>query len=441
MGILDSIFGGGQQEQGPRPATWHDRFQAEYAPGAYGASQQHQQQQAVYNAAMQTQGMNPQIAQALAMSPQYFGAQQGTFLPQPAQTQILTDNQNNQTFGEIRNPGGGAGHSREFSGLPITPPGTTANPAATQPAAPAQTESPSGNTLTNMPGNTNATVDALGKAVAAGQDPYALIPRGQRDTVKNVIDGKMTLSEIKQTRTEHEAGTIRKYVQAIDPNYNELKGEKTAGYIRSYMDPGSGLGLMRKTMGTSLGHVTDAVKNQIGLDNYDSQSFGDSADIGSTANSVRNRFGEQANKASQQNLQLKTASDELAKFITGKPPAEGQTNQYAALFPTSADTPRVAAGKYQAIADLLEKQMKDLETERNSNFSGKDVAKDYPIVQPEHTELLKTLHEKIAELRKQGEPQGDLMGRTVSTILGTSKNPVWGSPSTGGGWTNFRVGK
>ncbi len=422
MGILDSFFGSGQQQQGPPPDSWHSRFQAEYAPGAYAAHQQSQQQQAMYNAAMQTQGMNPQVAQALAMSPQYFAAQQGAFLPQPSQTQVLTDNSGNQTMGEIRNPGGGAGHSRDFSGLPITPPGTTPNPATPSTGTPEV----AGNTLGGMPGNTNATIEALGKARDAGQDPYALIPQSQRAVVKNVIDGKMTLSEIKQNRNEHEAGTIRKYVLAIDPEYNELKGEKSAAYVKSYMDTKTGdVGMSRNALGTSLGHISDAIDNQIGLKNHDANM----AVLGEADNKIRGAFGEQANKVGQQNLQLGTAADELAKFITGKPPSDTNRGQYREMFPSPFDTPRVAAGKYTAMADLLEKRMTDMEAERDANFSGKNVAKDYPISLPQHHELIDNIRKKAAELRRQGEYQ-------IERGQGQEAPPV-----AGGGWSNFRVGK
>ncbi len=441
MGILDSIFGGGGQVAQPGPESMGPqgimgRLTATYNPNLYQAKQDALRQQATYGGVMQTPGISPQIAQAMAMNPQFFAAQQGAYLPQAPQTQVLTDSGGAQTIGQITNPGGKAGHGLgSYSGIPITePPGTTASPAGAAGGAgatrvgeqtgnaPAATAAPAKNTL-NMPGNINAAEAAVKNAVKNGQDPIeALQGTPYAAEVKAVLDNRMTLSQIKQTRQEHIAGSVRRLVQAIDPNFNEQQSEKTGTWVKSYMDPGSGLGFQRKTMGTSLGHLTDAIKNQVGLNNQDNEI----AVLGEGVNKVRGLYGEQANKVAQQNLQLKEASDEVAKFITGKPPAEGQTNKYAELFPTPFDTPRVAAGKYQAVADLLEKQMRDLEVERNANFGGKAVAKDFPIVQPEHTELLKTLHSKIAELKQQGAPKPDIMGRAVSTALGTSKDPLWG---------------
>ena len=82
-----------------------------------------------------------------------------------------------------------------------------------------------------------------------------------------------------------------------------------------------------------------------------------------------------------------TAADELARYITGKAPSDAARKEYADKFPNASDTPRVAAGKYNAMADLLEGRLKDMEKERNENFSGKDVSKDYPIALPEHQKV------------------------------------------------------
>ncbi len=277
-----------------------------------------------------------------------------------------------------------------------------------------------------MPGSTNATIEALGKAAAAGQDPYPLIPQSQRELVKSVLDGRMALSEIKQTRAEHEAGTIRKYVLAIDPNYNEMKGEKSATYVKSYMDTKTGdVGMSRNALGTSLGHISDAIDNQIELKNHDANM----ETLGAADNHIRGMFGNQANKVAKQNLQIGTAADELAKFITGKPPTDSSRGQYREAFPTPFDTPRVAAAKYTAMADLLEKRMTDMEAERDANFSGKNVAKDYPISLPQHHELINNIRKKAAELDRQGNYQ-------IERGQGLEAPPVGGAGGGGipSGW-------
>ncbi len=410
--LLGSIFGEGSPTQGD---TFTDRLRAQYAPGAYQAHQTNMQQQAIYSAMLQN-GASPEQAQAMAVSPQAYAAQQGAYNAQAPQVMPVQNNDGSQTLVDIRNPGGNAGHGHSLSGIPITAPGTTTSPTqaaggdrgaqAPQGAeqsgnAPAASAGPT-NTLQGMPGSTNATVEAIGKAREAGVDPYSLIPPAQRAVTKAIVDGKMTLSEIKQTRGEHIAGTVRNYVLAIDPDYNELKGEKSANYVKSYMDTKTGdVGMSRNALGTSLGHISDAIDNQIDLKNHDANMNL----LGQADNRIRGAFGEQSNKVAKQNLQIGTAADELAKFITGKPPTDASRGQYREAFPTPFDTPRVAAAKYTAMADLLEKRMTDMESERDANFSGKDVAKDYPIVLPQHRELIANIRKKAAQLAGAGEYQ------------------------------------
>ena len=423
MGILDSIFGGGgsqdQSQQGPQSPGLFGRLQANYAPGAYAAKEQALQQQAVYQAAMDLNRQNPgaispQVAQAMAMSPQFFQAQQGAYLPQATQTPMMQSPDGSQTPIAIRNAGGGAGHVPSVSGIPITePPGTTANPSQ---AAGAAQVAPQGeqsgnapaasagskNTLQGMPGST-AAIEARVKAnIAAGQDPTAGLPDNYKNTAQAVLDGRMTLSEIKQTRNEHIAGTIRNIVLAIDPAFNEIKNEKTNQYVKSYMDTKNGdVGMSRNSLGTALNHINSSIGNQLGLDNHDANV----AVLGRADNVIRNQFGDQASKAGAQNALSGTAADELARFITGKAPSDTARKEYADKFPNASDTPRVAAGKYEAMADLLEGRLKDMEAERDQNFSGKNVAKDYPIALPEHKATIAAIREKAAELRRRGEYQ------------------------------------
>ncbi len=385
MGLLDSMFGSGQggqapqQQQGPAPDTMWDRFRAEYAPGAYGAHQQSLQQQAVYSAMLQN-GATPENAQAMAMNPQFFQMGAPANMPTAPEKTVLTDAQGNQTLGQIQNKGGPAGHGFSgFSGIPIVQPGTT--PSAPQAAG--ATSQPQGaqgdglppviseqaqqdlgykpptDTLQGIPGNTTELTKKVAAAVQSGQDPYAAMKgTPYANSVKAVIDGKMTLSEIKQTRNEHLAGTVRNLVLTIDPNYNELKGEKTAAWVKSYMDTKNGdVGMSRNALGTSLNHISTAIDNQLGLDNRDANV----AVGASLANRARGMVGEQAPKVAAQNTHLGVSADEFAKFITGKPPTDQSRGQAREEFPTPFDTPRVAAGKYDAMANLIEGRLKDME--------------------------------------------------------------------------------
>ena len=407
MGLLDSMFGGGggqDQSQGPQSPGVFSRFQAQYAPGAYAAKEQAMQQQAIYQAALQTPGMSPQTAQALAMSPQFFAAQQQSYLPQATQVVPVQNSDGSQTLYQNRNSGGGAGHGVEISGIPITePPGTTSAPAGAAGAQGQGATTPPTNTLSGMPGSNTATEKAVRQAAETGADPFqALAGSPYAADVKAVLDNRMTLSEIKQTRQEHAASTIRHLVLAIDPNFNELKSEKTGTYVKSYMDTKTGdVGMSRNALGTALGHISDSVDRQLELKNHDANM----ELLGNADNHIRNWFGEQANKAKGAELNVGTAADELARFITGKPPTDSSRNEYRNSFPSPTDTPRVAAEKYNVMAELVEKRMQDLELERDANFSGKNVAKDYPIVLEQHKALLSNIRQKAAELKRQGEYQ------------------------------------
>ncbi len=447
MGILDSMFGGGgggnapppdQSAQGPQSPGILGRMQAQYAPGAYAAKEQALQQQAIYHAALQTQGVSPQIAQALAMSPQYLAQQGGAHLPAAPQIVPVTNSDGGQTLYQANNPGGAGGHGTSIAGIPITePPGTTTSPQGASGAqgatqvpdqgqnAPAGSAGPR-NTSQGMPGSTTAIEAKVQANIAAGVDPFSGLPDNYRNAAQAVMDGRMTLSEIKQTRNEHIAGTVRNIVLKADPNFNELKNEKTAAYVKSYMDTKTGdVGFSRNALGTSLQHIDTAVSNQLGLNNNDAQGI---VPIVRAGNMARNTFGENAPKAAQQDLQLGTAADELAKFITGKPPTDASRGEYRDKFPSISDPPRVAAAKYNAMADLLEGRMKDMETERDQNFGGKKVAKDYPIVAPEHMQLISNIREKAAELKRRGEFMAAHPGETVPPVTGPAAStlpPGW----------------
>ncbi len=441
MGILDSVFGGGGQDQapqGPQQPGILGRMQAQYAPGAYAAKEQALQQRAVYDAAMQTQGMSPQIAQALAMSPQFFGAQQGSYLPQASQVMPVQNADGSTTLVDVRNKGGTAGHGHDLSGVNITePPGTTQSPTeaaggqqATQVAgqgqnAPAASAGPK-NTLQGMPGSTAAIQAQVKANVAAGGDPLAGIPDIYKNAAQAVLDDRMTLNEIKQSRNEHIAGTVRNIVLTVNPEFNEQKNEKTATWIKSYMDTKTGdVGFSRNALGTSLQHIDKAASNQLGLENHDAQGL---TPIVKAGNMARNTFGERAPKAAQQDLQLGTAADELAKFITGKPPTDSSRGEYREKFPSISDPPRVAGAKYNAMADLLEGRLKDMEDERNANFGDKKVKNDYPIVLEQHKQMIQDIRAKAAELKRRGEFMAAHPGETVPPA------PTAGSAPLPNGW-------
>ncbi len=430
MGILDSAL---PKEGGPPPAdSFWDRFRAEFAPGAYQAHRDSQREQATYSGLGQY--ASPEQARAMAMNPQYFAAGQGAYLPAAPQISQMTNAEGQVIPIQVRNPGGPAGHTLTGGNIPVdegdvsapvgqpsaappapgavvpnVTPGGGAAPAAGAPALGGGVVPPATpgvrRTLSNLPGGMS-DAKALVKQAAEGGDPDALdaaltkVPQG--DLVKAVLENRMALSEIKQTKGEHPANTVRQLVLAANPNFNEIKNEKAGSYVKSYMgsEPNT-IGGQVTALGTSLHHLNDSAGRQLDLDNRDANFA-----AGATgANKITGMFGEKANKVAGQNLAVKTASDEMAKFLTGKAPAEGTLSEYHSAFPTPFDTPRVAGEKYNAMADLIEKRMNEMESKRDENFSQTKVAKDYPIATAKHREAIKELRAKAAELKRRGSWQ------------------------------------
>ncbi len=397
MGILDSIFGGGQQgppQQGPRPDSWHDRFQAEYAPGAYGAHQQSQQQQAVFNAAMQTQGMSPQVAQALAMSPQFFGAQQGTYLPQPSQTQVLTDSQGNQTIGEIRNPGGSAGHSRDFSGLPITPPGTTASPAAASGAqggttppeqtgnAPAASSGPQ-NTLQGMPGSTTEIFKLIETNKAAGRDPTTGIPEFYKGMANAVREGRETLKDITSQRGAPTRNIVNAIVQAAEPEFDENMNEARNTYRKQFVSgKATDIGGQIKSINKLAGHANEIADASTNMDNI---GLGGS-ELARPINKLGNYL------YSTPGAGLKRAADlynnELSTYVSGKGGSgvDERKSRQEAFDPNA--TPQSMGKTLLTDIAFIEKQIEGNEQQRDSVWKGTKLGSQFELASPEAHEQL-----------------------------------------------------
>ncbi len=427
MGLLDSAL---PTQGGPAPDRFWDRFRAEFAPGAYQAHKDSLREQATYAGMNEFSKNNPGQAMAMALNPQYFAAAQGAYLPAAPQVSQMTNAEGQVIPIQVRNPGGPAGHTLTGGNIPVdegdvTPQvggGATAPPApgAVVPnvtsggAAPAAGAPSLGGgvappatpgvrrTLSNLPGGMG-DAKALIKQAAENGDPEALdaawskVPQG--DLAKAVFDNRMSLSEIKQTKGEHPANTVRQLVLAANPSFNELKNEKAGSYVKSYMgsEPNT-IGGQLTALGTSLHHINDSAGRQLDIDNRDANFA-----AGATgANKITGMFGEKANKIGGQNLAIKTASDEIAKFLTGKAPAEGTLSEYHQAFPTPFDTPRVAGEKYNALADLVEKRMNEMESKRDENFSNKKVAQDYPIGSDKHRQAIKELRSKASELKRRG---------------------------------------
>ncbi len=453
MGILDSIFGGGQQgggeqaqPQGPPPDSWHNRFQAEYAPGAYGAHQDAARQRAVYDAAMQTPGMAPQIAQALAMSPQYFGAQQGSFLPQPSQIQTVNNSDGGQTLLETRNPGGGAGHGHSLSGLPIVPPGTTANPTAaaggasgTTPKeqtgnAPATVSGPqddaltpapvpgSTNTLNGMPGSNAAILAQIKANKAAGKDPTLGIPEGYKDMAHAVLDGRETLKTITSQRGAQTRNAINEIALSMDPNFDENMNEARNTFRKQYASGHvNDIGGQVKSINKLAGHANAMADAATDVDNIGLGGSGLAHPINALGNYIHSTPVAGLRSAADKYVAEKNTYLAGKAGGTDKGEREARRSEYS-----GSATPQEMGTSLLSDIDFIEKQMEGNNQHRDAVFSNPKMREQFALASPE---ALKNLNEAKIKAHK-------LIGDydEWSKNQGTTGNP-------GTGWSNFRVGK
>ncbi len=406
-GLLD---GGGQDQgpQGPQSPGILSRMQAQYAPGAYEAVQQASRQKAVYDAAMQTQGMSPQIAQALAMSPQFFGAQQQSYLPQATQVIPVTNPDGSTTLTQMSNPGGKAGHGGSLSGIPITePPGTTQSPAqaaggagATQGAdqsenAPAPV-SGQRNTLSagGMPGSTQAIEARVDANIAAGQNPLTGLPDNYKNAAQAVLDGRMSLSEIKQTRSEHIAGTVRNIVLKADKNFDERQNESQSTYYKQYASgKATDIGGQVKSINKLAGHANEMADASTAMHNY---GAGGIAPIAYAINRTGNMFN------STPQAGLKRAADlynnELSTYVSGKGGSGvDERKARSAAFDPNA-TPQEMGNTLLTDIAFIRKQIEGNEQQRNALFKNPQQQKNFELASPQALEQLNQAEVKAHKL-------------------------------------------
>ncbi len=421
-GLLD---GGGQDQgpQGPQSPGILSRMQAQYAPGAYEAVQQAQRQRAVYDAAMQTQGISPQIAQALAMSPQFFGAQQQSYLPQATQNMPLTDASGAQRLVQIINKGGAAGHGGSLAGLPITePPGTTPAPeqaAGAQGATPtapatqgatddANTPAPipgAKNTLGGMPGSTEQVIAQIQANKAAGKNPLLGVPNNFKTMAEAVHSGRETLKNITSTRNAQTANAVNEIVLTWDPHFDESVNEARNTSRKDYMSSSlAKTGGRITSFGTALGHLNSQLDRAIALDNNDTEIKG--APIGGTpgahlSNWVKGTSGDRANKVNDFVTGRDTLAGETVRFLTGGEGSQTDRAQYAEKWGHN-DTPRETAGTAQAYLKMLQDKADELKGKQSADFGGNaELTKDMPIIRPEHEKAFSEIQKKIEFLKNK----------------------------------------
>ncbi len=412
MGLLDMIGvgSGGDQSQGQEQAPPQSslgllgRIQANYAPNVYMANQEAAKQRATYDAAMQTQGMAPQIAQALALNPQFFAAQQGSYLPQGPKVTPVQNSDGSQTLLQESNPGGGAGHGVSVSGIPITePPGTTASPtgaaggAGGGGAGQGQTAPPASsgpkNTLQGMPGSTAAIEERVNANIAAGVNPLDGLPDNYKNAAQAVLDGRMSLSEIKQTRTEHIAGTVRNIVLKADPNFDERTNESQSTYYKQYASgKATDIGGQVKSINKLAGHANEMADASLSMNNYGAGG------VGPIAHKL-NQVGNALNSTPQAGL--KRAADlynnELSTYVSGKGGSGvDERKERSAAFNPNA-TPQEMGNTLLTDIAFIRKQIEGNQQQRDALFKNPKQQQQFELASPQ---ALQQLHEAEIKAHK-----------------------------------------
>ncbi len=398
MGLLD-MLGLGSESETPGATNrlgLLDRVQANYAPNVYQAKQDQARQAAVYGGAMQTPGMSPQTAQALSMSPQFFQAQQGAYLPQGPQVTPVQNADGSQTLIQQSNPGGGAGHGVSISGIPITePPGTTRSPAqAAQGAgatpvaeqsgnAPAASASPT-NTLQGMPGSNQAILKQIEANKAAGRDPTEGIPEYFRGMANAVREGRETLKDITSTRGAQTRNAVNAIVQAAEPEFDENMNEARNTYRKQYVSgKATDIGGQVKSLNKLSGHANAMADAALNIDNI---GAGGASVIARPINALGNMIN------STPAAGLKRAADlynnELSTYVSGKGGSgvEERKQRQEAYDPNA--TPQQMGQTLLTDIEFLEKQMEGNEQHRNQVFGGTKLADKFPLVSPQALEQL-----------------------------------------------------
>ncbi len=424
MGILD-FFGGGQQQgqQGIPETSFSDRLRASYNPELYNAMQQNQQQRAIYDAVLQY-SKNPEMAAAMARSPQVYAAQQEAFMPQGNKTLMPLDAQGAQTVVQIGNKGGAAGHTNTLSGLPIAEPsggeaapGVAAAPGTTPSAERAVVAAPPGgagaaapapvgvtsanptNTLQGMPGNIGSTLARLDAAKAAGvggEDLFQYIPRADQDLVRGYLKGQLTLKDV--TERKGNARFVERAALAIEPGFDSAQNDARAAARKDYYDSGiNKTGGQLKSYGTVLGHLNSQLDRAISLDNYDTEVNG--APIGGApgahlANAIHGTAGNRTGKLNEFDTGRDTLAGETVRFLTGSEGSQKDREEYINKWGAFA-TPRETAGTAKAYLKMLQDKVNEMNAKHQQNFPNPEIAKSMPIITPEHEKTVAEIQKKI----------------------------------------------
>lgn len=407
-GLLDTLFGGGgdqqqQPPQGPAPLSLGDRMAAVYSPDLYKARQQKQQQTATYQA-MRQNGASHEQAMALAQNPQFFESGQGAYMPSaPTLEQVPGAFGETSLLQKKTGPGGNIQLSQLGVGgppgaQPGAQPGTTQNPQqAAQP--PAQQTSQG----TAIPGSIAATERAIVEGRARGMTAEQLlqaVPAGGRDTVRAVLEGRQDPKELSMRQQDRDL--VIRFAHAIDPQFDENRAQAVNKYRKDYADKSIGkVGGQVQSLGTTLEHLESTLDAGADLHNVN---------LGLQWPSHWVNTGRQATttqKAKAENFDTKTdlLSGETVRYITGAHGGQGDREQYKSRW-SNAATPQELGSTAKAYLEMILGKAREMESARDTTITNPNIAKNFPVLTPQHQAIIQRLQTKINAMRGGGGQAG-----------------------------------
>ena len=431
MGILDSLFGGGQpqdpnQPQGPGYA---ERLSAMLSPGLHEALQQARQQKAT-EAALSGMGGNPLppgMGHAMAVDPA-FRAQVGpAYLPTPGKVEQVPTVGGGATFMQTgQQPGGGAYVNplnigaapgaqpppAAAAAAPSLPEIAAPRPAAMTPAAapgektPAEASKPLPAPPPTKPGVIPGSAGDLQDKVLWGKqngykpdDLLQFVPDAWRGEIKSLWDGTQSVKDLstRGTIAEGNRSTFLNLAHQMNPDWDENRSEALNTYRKSYMNQTAGsVGFQRTAAGTFLGHLNDALDQQTAQHSANTPI----EPLNNQLNQVtQGLWRDPAARANATGTTIHSMATELDKYLGGRAATDTGVKEVENKWDINA-SPKHNAAAASSWLTLMEDKEKELEQDRNSNFGNNQTAAgQLPIRTPEHEALKAQIRAKIANLR------------------------------------------
>ena len=384
MGILDTLFGGGDQSQGgaPHPLGILGGLAAHLSPHAYEAAMQRRSQMADYGAMQGMKDLPPGMASAFAQDPGFRQQLGGAYFPAAPQT-VMQTGPSGETFPlSIANPGGAGGHGGNVMDMPILPPGTTSSPTAAvspQPnagpqqvgAVPGPANVPKTVMTGGLPGSQVGQSAAIDKAKAEGRDPMSVVSPDIRNVAQQVLDGKLLYKDLESTRFRGIRTQVEKLLGAVTgpgtryPDFNELESEAQNKYRLSYADKATkgAVGAQLTSLGALSGHTAVLADAQAKLPGT---GFGFGTELAEPINrginSIYNTPKAESDKAAD------TFVNEYSNFVSQTGASGVEERGGRRDFYDSKKAPQARGAALLNDVDFIEKRAAGIEDHRNQVF-------------------------------------------------------------------------